>query len=175
MYQKILVPIDGSKSSDNALEHASRLAKWISAINKETQVILLHVIPEVPLPPGFERSMRSSNATKRIPLLKYAKAIQDSFRMTAEEMLSEKKKCEQLSMTPGYSVRTQVVSLGVADDDADKGITISERILLFSNKEKVDLIVIGNVGLRGFRMIKALGSVSRGISERASCPVLIVH
>jgi hypothetical protein len=134
MYQKILAPIDGSKSSDNALEHASRLAKWISAINKETQVILLHLIPEVPLPPGFERSMRSSNETKRIPLLKYAKAIQDSFRMTAEEMLSEKKKyCEQLSMTPGYSVKTQVVSLGIADDDADKGITISERILLFSS------------------------------------------
>ena len=52
----------------------------------------------------------------------------------------------------------------------------SEKIIEFANNEKVDLIVIGNVGLSGlFSKVKALGSVSRNVSERASCPVLIVH
>ena len=38
-----------------------------------------------------------------------------------------------------------------------------------------DLIVIGNVGLSGISRIKALGSVSRDIVERAVCSVLVVH
>jgi nucleotide-binding universal stress UspA family protein len=50
-----------------------------------------------------------------------------------------------------------------------------EKIVEFANNEKVDLIVIGNVGLSGLSKVKALGSISRSVSERASCPVLIVH
>jgi nucleotide-binding universal stress UspA family protein len=51
----------------------------------------------------------------------------------------------------------------------------SDKIIEFANNQKVDLIVIGSVGLRGLSKIKALGSVSRSVSERAICPVLIVH
>jgi nucleotide-binding universal stress UspA family protein len=51
----------------------------------------------------------------------------------------------------------------------------SEKIVEFANKEKVDLIAIGNVGLSGLSKVKALGSISRSVSERASCPVLLVH
>lgn len=50
-----------------------------------------------------------------------------------------------------------------------------EKIIEFANEQRVDLIVIGSVGLSGFSRVKALGSVSRNVSERASCPVLIVH
>jgi nucleotide-binding universal stress UspA family protein len=50
-----------------------------------------------------------------------------------------------------------------------------EKIIEFANNEKVDLIVIGSVGLSGLSKVKALGSVSRSVSERARCPVLIVH
>jgi nucleotide-binding universal stress UspA family protein len=51
----------------------------------------------------------------------------------------------------------------------------AEKVIEFANNKKVDLIVIGNVGLSGLSRVKALGSVSRNVSERASCPVLIVH
>ena len=50
-----------------------------------------------------------------------------------------------------------------------------EKIIEFANEQRVDLIVIGSVGLSGLSRVKALGSVSRNVSERASCPVLIVH
>jgi nucleotide-binding universal stress UspA family protein len=50
-----------------------------------------------------------------------------------------------------------------------------EKIIDFANSEKVDLIVIGGVGLSRLSKVKALGSVSRSVSKRASCPVLIVH
>lgn len=51
----------------------------------------------------------------------------------------------------------------------------AEKIIEFANNEKVDLIVIRSVGLSGLSKVKALGSVSSDVSERASCPVLIVN
>ena len=51
----------------------------------------------------------------------------------------------------------------------------SDKILELAEDEKVDLIVVGNVGLSGISRVKTLGSVSRSISERAKCPVMIVH
>jgi nucleotide-binding universal stress UspA family protein len=50
----------------------------------------------------------------------------------------------------------------------------AERILAAAEEEDADLIVIGNVGLSGFSKLKAIGSVSRVVSEKAKCPVLIV-
>jgi nucleotide-binding universal stress UspA family protein len=49
----------------------------------------------------------------------------------------------------------------------------SDKILEFSNKHQVNLIVIGSIGLTGFSRIKALSSVARSISERAKGPVMI--
>jgi nucleotide-binding universal stress UspA family protein len=51
----------------------------------------------------------------------------------------------------------------------------TEEILKFSQVEKIDLIVMGNVGLQGISKIKTLGSVSRNVLENSKCPVLIVH
>lgn len=45
----------------------------------------------------------------------------------------------------------------------------------FADKEKMDLIVLGNVGLSGLSKVKAFGSVSRDIVEKSACPVLVVH
>ena len=53
--------------------------------------------------------------------------------------------------------------------------SIVNNILNYADKEKVDLIIIGNIGLGGLSKFKALGSVSRSVSEKATCPVLIVH
>ena len=50
----------------------------------------------------------------------------------------------------------------------------AEKIIEFAHKEKVDVIVMGNIGLSGFSKLKALGSVSRSVSERAQVPVMIV-
>ena len=50
-----------------------------------------------------------------------------------------------------------------------------EEILRHAKDEKVDMIVIGSVGPSGVRRLKALGSISRGVIERAACPVLVVH
>jgi nucleotide-binding universal stress UspA family protein len=53
----------------------------------------------------------------------------------------------------------------------------SNEIIEYANKEAIDLIIIGNTSTRGklSKMIKTLGSVSRTVSEKAKCPVMIVH
>jgi nucleotide-binding universal stress UspA family protein len=53
---------------------------------------------------------------------------------------------------------------------------IAEKILEYAHSKKVDMIVIGSSNrLKGISKIKALGSVSRRVSELADCPVIIIH
>lgn len=49
---------------------------------------------------------------------------------------------------------------------------VTDKIIEYSNNERIDLLVIGSVGLRGISgFFKRLGSVSRSVSERAdNCP-----
>jgi len=55
-YHKILVPYDSSKPSETALEHAIQIAKMSSissAANTNINVILLHVVQDIPVPATF--------------------------------------------------------------------------------------------------------------------------
>jgi nucleotide-binding universal stress UspA family protein len=76
MYNKILVPIDGSKPADKALDHAINLIKSVSndANNNKnilTQLIILFVIPDLPVPLGFEKPMRSLKTGEMVSLSDY--------------------------------------------------------------------------------------------------------
>ena len=52
---------------------------------------------------------------------------------------------------------------------------VSEQILKYLSDNKIEFIIIGSQRLNKFSKIKALGSVSRKISENADCPVMIIH
>ena len=51
---------------------------------------------------------------------------------------------------------------------ADAKGSLVDNILKFAEDEKVDLIVIANIGLGGFSNFKALGSV-QGVSQKRLC------
>lgn len=54
--------------------------------------------------------------------------------------------------------------------------SISDQILKFAKDNQVDLIIMGSERLeKRISKVRALGSVSRGVSERASCPVVLIH
>jgi nucleotide-binding universal stress UspA family protein len=72
VYNKILVPIDGSKPADNALDYAINLIKSVSNTNK-TQLIILFVMPDLPIPLGFEKPMRSLKTGELVSLSDYIK------------------------------------------------------------------------------------------------------
>src|ERR1043166_832829 len=171
MYNKILVPIDGSKPADKALDHAIDLVKSISNEDKNkiirTQLTILFVIQNLPFPLGFEKPMRSLKTGEIVSLSDYIKEMHEAMKANALEILSERKKRYEQIMSNTAVIKTEVV--------VGNGLSISDTIIDFADKEKMDLIVLGNVGLSGLSKVKALGSVSRDIVEKSVCPVLVVH
>lgn len=158
MYKKILVPYDDSEPSNKALDHAATIAKMSGG----SEVILLFVIAEFPTYHFIERPARSIKTGETITLSQYLKEVYELMEESANDVLDKKK--EEIKKTAGLEIRTKLLTGH-----------ISNAIIDFAAKEKVDLIVIGNVGRSGISKIRTLGSVSRSVSERAPCPVMIIH
>jgi nucleotide-binding universal stress UspA family protein len=158
MYKKILVPYDDSEPANRALDHAVNLAK----MSGRSEVILLHVIAEYPSYHFIERPARSIKTGEKTTLSQYLKEVYELMGESANDVLEKKK--EEIKKKPGLEIRTKLVTGH-----------ISNAIIEFAAQEKIDLIVIGNVGRSGISKIKTLGSVSRSVSEKAPCPVMIIH
>ncbi len=159
MVFKILVPYDGSRPSDNALNHAVMMAKLL---RKDALVILLNVVQEIPVPPMmFQSRIRSPRTGEQASIPEVWKELHQEMKINAIKMLEEKKKEME---SDAIEIRTSVLVGYPAD-----------KIIEFAKDEKADLIIIGNVGLSGLSKVKTLGSVSRAVSENAKCPVMIVH
>lgn len=148
---RILVPHDGSETSDKALREAEGFAK---ALNYE--ILLLHVVDNTFIPPSaslgfFEQSSLENTKTELMKVLKEG----------AEQMLKDRMaKVKEKGINIRYLINT--------------GSPV-EIILSIANNEKVNLIVMGSRQLTKVGKIKALGSVARRVSELAECPVMIVH
>jgi nucleotide-binding universal stress UspA family protein len=159
---KILVPYDGSKQSDKALKKAIELTELIDKGGTRIEISMLHVVAEIYVPPTlFDRdvNVKSKITGERLTSEQYLKEFYHEMKSKAMKMLETKK-----SESPNIMIRNYVTH-GYPSD----------KILEFANKDEVNLIVIGSIGLTGFSRIKALGSVARSISERANCPVMIVR
>ena len=152
------MPYDGSRSADKALENAIGIAKLS---RDDALIILLHVTPHIPIPLTFERPVYSAKTGKSIPLTQYIQELSEEMKASASNMLEEERR-----KYAHHNIKIETILLDGYPP---------ERIIEIANNEKVDLIIIGSVGLSGLSKVKALGSVSRNVSERASCPVLIVH
>ena len=88
LFKKILVPYDGSRFADKALEHAIAIAK-LSEV--DAQIILLHIVPEIPIPLAFERPVRSPKTGKTIALTEYIKELYEEIKTNASKMLEKTK------------------------------------------------------------------------------------
>jgi nucleotide-binding universal stress UspA family protein len=159
VYNNILVPYDGSQPSHLAMQHAFSLTKMNTLPMTTKKLYLLYVIQEILVPPQLysyplhELDKLTEN---------YIKELYQMLETKAMNML--KAKTLEYKEAGEIDISTHVL-LG---DPANK-------IIEFADGQKVDLIIMGSVGLRGIDKIQTLGSVSRRVSEMASCPVLIVH
>lgn len=157
MFKNILLPYDGSNPSDKALDYAIKFAND----NKNNLLVtLLYVIPKIRLPPSYDYGLK-------LPTVKTSKVYQN-MKSDALNMLEHRKNEFEARITESSRI---TLSTQVLYDRRNA----AETILEFAKKEKSDLIIIGSTGLGGFSKIKALGSVSRMVSERAKCPVMIIH
>jgi nucleotide-binding universal stress UspA family protein len=148
MIKKILVAIDGSKSSDNALDFALDLADKYSA-----QIVLISVFN----PPTV--SYLTSPAMVYIPVdtTKHS----DEIRAYHDKMLSE-----ALKKVKNFNKDLKATKKLLEGRPAD-------RIVETAKDGRFDLIVIGSRGLGGIKEF-LLGSVSDRVADEAPCPVLII-
>jgi nucleotide-binding universal stress UspA family protein len=158
MYKKILIPYDNSEPSDKALDHAV----YIAQMSGGSELILLYVIADFPTYHFIERPAHSIKTGEKTTVSHYLKEVYELMEESANDVLDKKK--EDIKKTTGLEIGTKLLTGHV-----------SNSIIDFAAKEKVDLIVIGNVGRSGMSKIRSLGSVSRSVSERAPCPVMIIH
>jgi nucleotide-binding universal stress UspA family protein len=172
VFHAILVPYDSSAASNKALSNAFEIAKMSEEserIRKQggvINIILLHVIPEIPVPPSFIGSplRRLSEKTgERITIREYLKEVYQEMKASAIKMLDQKTR-EYMINIENLKVQPKV-TIGLPAD----------KIMEMATEENADLIVIGTTGLKGVSKVKALGSVARNVSERAKCPVMLVR
>jgi nucleotide-binding universal stress UspA family protein len=153
MYQRILVPFDGSRFSKNALNEAIKIAQMTDGIIYLCTIISMGNI----VPPGSLLGLVKSASTGDLQ-----RRLIRSAKIQAERLeQSQVSYCKSNGVKAYYKI--------IVDGN------IAEEILKVAKKKAIDLIVIGSQGLHGIGKIKSLGSVSRKVSELASCPVLIVR
>ena len=156
-FKIILVPHDGSAMSDKALDKAVEIAK----LAKESQIIIIHVIPEIPTP-IFSKVIRSPNTGEVITFSEYMLSLYQEMESQMRVKLEDKKK--------KYNLDDILIEIFITVGSP------SDKILEYASEKNVDLIVIGSIGVTGIsKFFKGLGSVSRSVSEKVSCPILIVR
>jgi nucleotide-binding universal stress UspA family protein len=143
-------------------EESERIRKRGGVIS----IIILHVIPEIPVPPSFIGSplRRLSEKTgEPISIREYLKEVYQEMKASAIKMLEQRTGKHTTNMT-NIKIKPEV-TMGLPAD----------KILEMAIKENIDLIIMGTTGLTGVSKIKALGSVARNVSERTKCPVMLVR
>ena len=146
MYQRILVPIDGSATARHGLIEALRLAKLCGA-----KLRLVHIVDQLKFVTGFETFSAYNNDL--LPLMQAA----------GEEVL---KAGRTLAASAGIDVETLLFT-SLAQSVCD--VVIEQAVTWHA-----DLIVIGTHGRRGVGRL-VLGSDAEQILRRAPVPILLVR
>jgi len=148
MYEKILVPLDGSKLAECVLPHVESIAKGCGV----KQVIFLRVAEVFHLPYGAGGSVYLNQET--------IDRIDADSKAAAESYFTDLVKRTRYD---GVSIKTEVVT-GIA----------AESIADYATKNSIDLIAIATHGRSGISRW-AWGSVADRILRYACVPVLMVR
>ena len=148
MFNKVIVPLDGSELAERALPSALQLGA-----RHEAEVVLLRVsVPEKVLVPD-------THVAGGYGLLWPDQSLEQS-RAEAEEYL---RALSRARVSPGQPVRLEVVEGSVA-----------EEILEAAAREHADLIVMSSHGYSGVTRW-VLGSIAEKVLPAAPCPVLVLR
>lgn len=146
MYERILVPIDGSPTSELGLKEAMRLAMLTHG-----RLRLIHVIDEM----SFALAADSYG--------NYAGELLDLLQKNGADLLA---KAQTAARAQGLQTDT------VLYENLAK--TVAQRVVDEAVSWQADLIVVGTHGRRGVRRM-VLGSSAEGILRTAPVPVLLVR
>lgn len=146
MYNHILVPLDGSPTSIEALNHAIALAK-----SQNANLILFNVIEDYSDQVG----------ETYFDFDQFQAELKNQSQSTLEEG-------QKLAKAAGLNPQLRSAVLKPYKD------RIADRILEEAKASDADLIVIGSHGRHGIQRL-LIGSVAEGVIRSAHLPVLIIH
>lgn len=153
LFEKILVPLDGSEHSIKALDVAIQIAKRfrgkITLVHIYSVAAVSHVLPE------------PSMATAGIPVM----TAPDISRLVE----ASRKAGSRILEDGEQRVRTAKVEVNKL---LEEGHTVQE-IIRVAKEGNFELIVMGARGISHIREM-LLGSVSDGVMHHVVCPVLVV-
>jgi len=146
MFKRILVAVDGSSTSDQALQEAIQLAKELQA-----QLRIVHAVDlrDIYLSADFVDPLELSNVVTK----------------SGQEIL---RKAQALAESTGIAVETQLLKMEAM------GQRIPEMIAADAEAWPADLIVICTHGRSGLSRL-LMGSVAEGVVRVATKPVLLVR
>lgn len=147
MYTRILVPTDGSKLSDKAVNHALQLAALARA-----DVLALQVIQRYP-PMYFEGGVA-------IPSDDSAR-IEQAWVQQAKEQL---KRIQDMGQQRQVKVKTQII----------RSDLIAEAIIAAAKRGKCDLVIMASHGHKGIKRL-LLGSETQHVLTHCHVPVLVLR
>lgn len=152
LFQKTLVPLDGSEYSFKALEKAAQIAEKFSG-----KITLIHVYSVQPIMMPEPSTVTSLN----IPILTGAEVsvMIEAARKWGNKILEDG---EQRIKATNLQVEKLLV----------EGHAV-EEIVRVANEGNFDLIAIGARGISHMREM-LLGSVTDGVIHHAHCPVLVI-
>lgn len=142
---KILVPIDFSKYSDYAADHALFLAEKYNA-----EVTLLHAVV-----------LHYADAGEK----EYLEAYETAYRHREEESFRRLRKTIAAVEQPALEINSKVI----------RGFNAADAILEFiQNNKGYDLVVMGTHGRSGFKRM-LYGSVAEKVVRLSPIPVITTH
>ncbi len=145
MYQRILVPVDGSSAAAQGLNEAVKLAR-----NQGAQILLLHVVDEWRVAAGDIAAVNLDAGSKAL-------------REAGAQLL---KQTEAQVHEAGIPVQTVLLE--------ELGVPVGECIVQRAQQWQADLIVCGTHGRHGVNRL-LLGSSAEYIVRHTSIPVLLVR
>lgn len=146
MYARILTAVDGSPHSQNALEHATALAKGLAA-----RLRIVHVIDMGWLPIGPELA---------IDIEPFARAR----RAAGEKTLAAAR-----DATRNAGIEAELSLIETARPTQRTAEAIAEE----ADRWRADLVIVGTHGRSGVQRL-LLGSVAEGVARLSAAPVLLV-
>ena len=155
MFNNILVPTDGSKLSQKAVQEAIQLAKLTGA-----KLVVLHVYPKFS---GSPYGMPSEFGPSRFGPSEdvIAEAHTRQHKAEAERLFAAIKK---IAGAAGVALETALVE---SDD-------IYKQIIAVAKKNKCDLICMASHGRRGLSGV-VLGSETHKVLTHSAIPVLVLR
>ena len=145
MYQRILVPVDGSHTSTLGLQEAVRLA-----IDQRARLRLVSVIDDAVIAQNFEGFVNSSD-------------LLDSLREAGKNAIAK-----ALALAKRHDIHAEASLIETMQD------RIADVIVREAKKWKADLIVMGTHGRRGVGRV-VLGSDAEAVLRETPVPVLLVR